>query len=324
MAKRLTVEDQLAALSALVQTPDAPDVREKLAAGLGSKVNYVAARAAEIAGRLGRRDLLPELLTAFDRLMHDPRRLDKGCAALTPIAKMLYEIGEPVAEPQFLAGIAHTQLEASFGPPVDVAAELRGLCALGLVRIGYRHVMLHLIDLLDDGWPQARMFAARALAYSERSEAGYLLRFKLLKGDMEPSVMTECMNALLPFRHHDLPQFLRRFLVHEEPEIRTSAALALGQTRLAESLDVLRDHFPRELDRESRQTILLAISTLRLPQATAWLLDLIVNGSPEDAAGAIEALSLYRSDPALTEKIHHAARGRSEALVQRALQKAVL
>jgi HEAT repeat protein len=284
-------------------------------------VNYVVARAAEMAARLGRKDLLPELLGAFDRLIHDPFKLDKGCAALTPIAKMLYEIGDPLAEPQLLAGIAHTQLEASYGPPVDVAAELRGLCALGLVRIAYRHVMFHLIDLLDDPWPQARMFAAQALGYSERPEAGYLLRFKLLKGDMEPSVMTECMHALLPFRHHDLPQFLRRFLVHEEPEIRTSAALALGQTRLAESLDVLRDHFPRELDRESRQTILLATSTLRLPQAMAWLLDLIATGSAEDAAGAIEALSLYRSDPTLAEKIHQAAMGRDEAPVKRALQK---
>ena len=46
------------------------------------------------------------------------------------------------------------QKEGSFGPPVDVAAELRGVCALGLVKIGYGDVLVELTDLLADVEPR--------------------------------------------------------------------------------------------------------------------------------------------------------------------------
>ena len=49
---------------------------------------------------------------------------------------------------------------------MDTAAELRGVCALGLVRMGYRDVLVELADLLMDPEAQARMMAARSLAHA--------------------------------------------------------------------------------------------------------------------------------------------------------------
>ena len=128
---------------------------------LDRKVNLLAAKAAALAGEFGRVDLAPQLAAAFSRFIADAARSDKGCRALKAIAKALFDLGAPPeAGEVFLAGIRHVQKEGGFGPPEDVAAELRGICALGLVKIGYPDVLVELADLLTDAEPEARAGAA--------------------------------------------------------------------------------------------------------------------------------------------------------------------
>src|SRR5262245_29967533 len=122
MAKRSTVEDELAAVRALAGDPNRPDMDERLTAALRSRQNVVAARAAEIALQLKRTGLAAELIGAFDRFLNDLKFPDKGCQAKNAIAKALYEFGDAKAGAVFLAGVKHIQKEAAFGPPVDVAA----------------------------------------------------------------------------------------------------------------------------------------------------------------------------------------------------------
>jgi len=166
------------------------------------------------------------------------------------------------------------------------------------------------------------MFAARALAYSERDEAALLLRFKLLIGDAEADVISECMSALIRFRGQpDLAEFLGRFLDNSDPQIRTSAALSLGESRLASALDVLRDHLHREHDPDVKQAILLGAATLRIPQAIEWLVDVIEKNRAEDANLAIEALSLYRREEAIAARVKTAVDLRKEESIYKAHAK---
>lgn len=316
---RQTVEKELSDLAALAKRRDDPEASRKLSAALGSRVCFVAARAAELAREFNLNSLAADLIGAFDRFLNNPKVEDKGCAAKTAIARALYELGEPTAQPVFLAGIKHVQMEPSFGGPVDVAAELRGLCGLGLVRLGYRQVMVHLVDLLSDPSSQTRSFAARALAYSDRDEAALLLRMKLLSGDDEIDVINECFSALSRIRQPGLIEFLSRFVSHSEPDIRTSAALALGETRQADALEVLEAQHLRERDPDVRRAIVLAAATLRLPAAIEWVAQLIETAPLADAAQAIEALGMFRRDSSIADRVHTAARKRPDSPIAKAL-----
>ncbi|WP_225852694.1 hypothetical protein, partial [Haemophilus parainfluenzae] len=90
-------------------------------------------------------------------------------------------------------------------------AKLRGTCALGLVRMNYPMVMVELADLLADPEPEARIAAARAVAYSEQEWGIALLRLRMKVGDT-PTVLGECLAALLQLAPADSLALARSFL----------------------------------------------------------------------------------------------------------------
>ena len=92
MKRRDPVVEALNALSELRSEPDSETVARQLRNFLGNKSNLVIAKAAKIAGELRIADLTPDLAAAFHRLMGDPAKLDKGCAATTAIAGALYSM----------------------------------------------------------------------------------------------------------------------------------------------------------------------------------------------------------------------------------------
>src|SRR3954447_6630551 len=307
MAKSLSphsVEARLDRLMALRAVPSSPEFHDELAKALGGKVNLLAAKAAALAGEFGRRELAPQMAGAFERFIRDAAKADKGCQALKAIATALFDLGAPPESREvFLAGIRHVQKEGSFGPPVDVAAELRGICALGLVKIGYGDVLVELTDLLADAEPQARVGAARALGFSGQDAGALLLRFKLTTGDRDADVMAECMSGLIRLWPRKSVAFVGRFLDSPLPGIPAGAALALGESRQPEALDLLRRHWDRGADPADRQTVLVAVAMLRLPQSLEFLLSLVRTGAAQDAAEAIEALGLYKHDPAVRDQV---------------------
>src|SRR5579859_3902574 len=133
MSKRDPTEEALERLSALKAIADDGIVATELKLYLANRSNLAVAKAAKIAGEHRLISLIPELVSTFHRLMKDPQRLDKRNAALIEIAAALYEMD--YHEPDvYRIGIQHVQMEGSFGPPVDVAATLRGICAQALVR----------------------------------------------------------------------------------------------------------------------------------------------------------------------------------------------
>src|SRR3954453_4821620 len=304
MPKPSLVESRLDRLVALRAVPSSPEFRDELDKALDSEVNLLAAKAAALAGEFGRKDLAPQLAAAFERFIHDAAKADKGCQALTAIVKALFDVGAPPESREvFLAGIRHVQKEGSFGPPVDVGAELRGVCALGLVKIGYGDVMVELTDLLADAEPQARVGAARARGFSGQDAGALLLRFKLTTGDRDADVMAECMSGLVRLWPRKAVAFVGRFLDSPLPGIPAGAALALGESRQPEALDLLRRHWDRGVDPADRQTVLVAAAMLRLPQSLEFLVFLVRPAAAQDAAEAIEALGLYKHDPAVRTQV---------------------
>src|SRR5262245_57922649 len=68
---------------------DAPPTLRK---ALADKSNVVVAKAAKIACELLLRELIPDLLAAYDRLFTDPVKRDQQCWGKTAIAKALREM----------------------------------------------------------------------------------------------------------------------------------------------------------------------------------------------------------------------------------------
>ncbi len=318
MAKSKALEDTLAALGELRRRPTDPESVALLRQALQSKSSHVVAKAAQVAGELEIRELLPDLVAAFDRLLLNPVKSDPRCSGKTEIARALYQIGED-REDVLLRGIRYRQLEPVYGGKADTAIELRTVCAHGLVRINHRDVLVELADLLADPDPPARRGAARALAYRENEDGAPLLRLKILSGDTDDEVIADSLAALLRISPASVP-FVARLL--EDGPLRETAALALGGSRLAEAFGVLRDWWERTADVHLRRTGLVAVAMLRSDAAHGFLLELIARGNGPDARDAIAALATFRHDEALRTRVGAAVEVRRDIDLRAAFAKA--
>lgn len=311
MAKSRKLEQLLAKLESVRRDPHASESPIALRQILASKYSIAVAQAAKIAGEAERYDLIPDLVAAFDRCMTSPVETDPGCTAKLKIADALYRL-EYSNEALFLRGIRHIQQEPIWGGSEDTAAALRGACALGLVRMNYSQVMSELADLLADPKPDARMAAARAIAYSGDLLAGVpLLRLRIQVGDTAP-VLSDCFLALLQLSPESSLALIGRFFTSDLNEVAEVAALALGESRLPEAFPILQNWWQRTRIAELRRTALTAIALLRQDEAISFLLTLIREGAIPDAKEAIAALSIYHQDPDLWRKVCDTASQREE------------
>ncbi|MBD0270166.1 MAG: hypothetical protein ICV77_17955, partial [Cyanobacteria bacterium Co-bin8] len=93
------------------------------------------------------------------------------------------------------------------------------------------------------------------------------------------------------------------------------AALALGESRLPEAFPILREWWQQTTNSDLRRTGLLAIATLRQDPALEFLLALIADGSLRDAKDALKALSIYKEDERLWQKIRQTVERRGDLLL---------
>jgi len=308
MAKQRPIEQTLKELSNLSGMGAA--VASELQKHLASKINLVAAKAADLIREADLKSLQPQLCEGFFRFMKDAGTTDKGCGAKQAIANALYEMGCDAHE-VFLAGIHHIQKEAAWGKPVDTAAEMRGICALGLVRMAYRDVMSELVSLLVDESHQARIMAARAIAYSGRDEGALLLRLKILTGDVVEDVTGECLLALANLSRGRAISFIAKYLDSPSPTIAEAAALALGEMRDEGALTVLIERWLGEVLGEVRKSFALPISLSRLPRSLEFLLNVVASEAEPVAAAAVEALVIYRHVDTARVRIESAVASRN-------------
>jgi hypothetical protein len=311
VAKSPPTEEALAAIHAIRQSPEKHDPKRDLAPFLRHKSNHVVAAAAATVERLEASALAPDLVEAFERLMGNPAKLDAGCKALIAIAQALVQMDDAAARVYF-AGIRHVQMEGSFGPPVDVAAPLRGLCARGLARMGHPGALLECVTLLADREVPARAGAIRAIADAGRPEGVLLLRLKALVGDKEVEVTGECFGALLSLDPAGSVDFVARFLNSGADGIGEQAALAPGESRLPAAFNVLREAWERGGAAEQRRTLLVAIAMLRSETALQFLLDRLGAESGPVAADALAGLVFYSRDEAVLARVEGVIRQRGE------------
>ena len=315
MAKRPSTEDALAAIHAIRQTPEKRDLARDLAPFLRHKSNHVVAAAATTAERLETGGLAPDLVAAFERLMGNPAKLDPGCKALIAIAQALVQMDDPAAKVYF-AGIRHFQREGSFGPPVDVAAPLRGLCARGLARMGHPGALLECVTLLADPEIPARTGAVRAIGESGRPEGVLLLRLKALLGDKEIEVVGECFGSLFGLDPAGSVDFVAQFLKSDADGMAEQAALALGESRKAAAFPILRDAWETGGARELRRTLLTAIALLRVDEALEFLLERLGAESGPVAADALAGLAFYARDEAVLARVEAIVRERGDGALE--------
>ena len=283
---------------------------------LSHKSNLVVARAATRAAQF-EVECTQELAVAFRRLMDDPVKRDRGCAAKIAIATTLLKIDAHAAEVYF-AGVRHVQLEAVWGGQEDTARELRGMCAIGLVRSGHPEALLEAVRLLSDGAAEARVGAIRALSESGRPEAELVLRFKAREGDRKSDVIAECFAGLLRLGPRERAiGYVAGFLTDADREIAEVAAIALGESRMSEVWPVLRDAFSQTELNAVQGSVLLGIAMLRMDEGVEFLLDRVANDRERVAAVAIEALALYRNDSTIRARVQAAVTQRNSAALEK-------
>lgn len=270
-------------------------VTQELKAFLKNKSNLVLAKAAKILGELHAANLIQDLIAAFDRCMANPQKLDKGCAALTEIASALYQMD--YVEPEiYLRGIRHVQMEGSFGPPVDAAAKLRAVCALGLARTRHHQALEEIVPLLVDPWPQARIGAIRALALNGGHAGALLLRLKVLFGESDLDVLAECFSGLLSSAPESSLPLITTYIDAEDQAVAEVAVLAIGSSRLPEAFALLCARWEKSAFSPVRRALLLAIAMVRAEEAIEFLISLLPDSNVQTVKDVISALAIFRDN----------------------------
>jgi HEAT repeat protein len=308
------VEERRSRLNDARESPGSEASLAILRKGLSDRVSVVVARAAELAGELGASALAPEMTAAFRRFLSDPSK-DKGCLAKVAIAEALTRLEHPDSE-VFLEGIRHVQMEPVWGGQEDTAAWLRGLSAIGLAGCDHPRLASHLVDVLADREKLARLGAARALGARGGAEAVLLLRLKLLHGDPEVEVLSECFRTFLALeRPSEAMSFVARFLDSGDETIAEAAALALGESRHPQALAVLKRTWGEARGRSFRRALLVAMALLRTETATDFLVSLVADESGETARGALSALGPFLYAEELRERVGKAVSARGDAVL---------
>lgn len=310
MSKSDPIEDALNAIGELRGSSSERLTRE-LPKYLKHRSNLVAAKAAKLAGELRISQVVPDLVIAFDRLMKDPVKLDKRCAALTEIVAALYEID--YLEPDlYRRSLRHVQMEGSYGPPVDAAAKLRGISAQGLLRTRDSRRLEEVLPLLVDPETAARLGAVRGLAANGGDAGLLLLRLKVLTGDTDPDVLGECFSALLSATPEQCLPFVVPFIDSDSESIAEAAIWALGESRLQAAFAALREKWERTLDREMRKLLLSAIAASRLPESLDFLYAQLREANLQTATDVLETLAPYAASEAITRAVHSAIEERGQ------------
>ena len=320
MKKPDPIEQALERLADLRSQTDAKVIAAELGRALKDRSNLVVAKAAKLAGELRVSEVIPEMVAAFERLMANPAKLDKRCAATFEIATTLYALD--YTEPEvYLKGIRHVQMEASFGPPVDEAAKLRAQCALGLVRTRHPQAMTAVADLLADKQPHARIGAIRALATNGGEAGVLLLRYKALVGDDDPEVLAECFSGLLAADFTRCLPFIAAFMDHDDEEVCQSAILAIGAQRRVEAFEVLREKWDRSVFSEIRGTLLSAIAMVRVDEATDFLVELLESSATSTAVEVVKVLAAYHREERVQDRVKKVIEARASVPLSAAYEE---
>lgn len=320
MAPKRSTEEIVHHLSHLKTRPLSEiDVKE-LKHALAAANNLVVAKAADVVAAVRLDALQPELVAAFERFIDKPAKADQRCYAKTALIEALDALG-CFEYALFLKSIRHHQLEPVFGGQEDTAAELRAKAALALTKQEYPEIFFELVPLLTDSELQPRIAAIQALTYLNEEKGELLLRFKVLSGDDEPQVISECFAGLMSLAPERSLPFVAGYLRDPDPMLVEGAALALGESRQPQVVAVLRELWEETLDQELKQRLLLPIAVNRSDEGFEFLLDVVADEYRDYAAAAVKALRVCADTDEQRKKIHAIVVSRQDALVTDAYRR---
>jgi hypothetical protein len=254
-------------------------------------------------------------VAALDRALRDPRSDDVGAAAAHALVRALVTLEAGYeAEEVALRATRHTRWESVYGGAVDVAVGVRGNACILLAAMGSTQALRAASELLAEpdqvaprertSWP-ARADAARALTMIGSDGAAAVLRFKLLIGDAEPNVLSDCLAGLLAIERDAALSLAERMLTNDDDPTQNEAALlALGGWRDARAFGVIKSHESRFLPGpRMRELYLASIAMTRRPEAIDYLFELATSGPRDTRPAAIAALEPLRAMPAVAARL---------------------
>src|ERR1700723_4772670 len=301
-------EEQIAALDSLrQQTPEA--CIEPLHRALENRNNFVVAKAADLVRVFQLQQLIPELLTAFNRFFENPAKSDPQCWAKNSFSRTLAAFEHQDAA-VFLRGIRHIQLEPVWGGSSDTAGALRATCALALVqcrRLLEPDLLAHLVELFADKDKSVRIEAARAIEQAGAPSAALLLRLRAVLGADEPEVLGACYSGILRVEGASTIPWIGRFLASSDDPA-AEAALSMAGTHSAQGFNILCERFTEESDPWFRSVLLSGIALTRQDAAVEFLLELVPTESLQ-AEGAIEAILRSTPSDEITKRLEKLVAG---------------
>ena len=306
------LDAKLAALREMEKAAEPPDA-EALREALRSKTGALVALAARIVEGREMRALIAEMAPAFARMCERPVERDPGCRGKVAIAKALRTL-DAWEDGVFRPGVAFVQEEPVWGGKEDTAAELRAECAMAFAHSGREDALDVLADLLADKERAARAAAAQALGDTGRPDAAALLRYKVRLGDPEPEVVSACLSSILALQPREALPFFESLLASRDERAET-AALALGESRLAAARPLLVKWCERTSADERARVGYLALALLRDEMANDHLLECVKGAEAPDAIAAAKALATFHDDPRLAARLRAAAAEREPAVV---------
>jgi HEAT repeat protein len=283
----------------------------------------IVAKAAQLTAEMQVRTLIPDLCTAFERLLIDPLKTDPKCWGKVAIAKALKDLGHAESG-IFLKGVQHVQLEPVWGGEEDTATTVRATCVLALLQctdLTREDKLWPVMRLLTESSPSLRKDAVLALESLEGREAALLLRIKARMGDLDATVTGQVFESLLRVEGEAGIPFIVEFLRATSAEVREEAALALGASRLAGAVTALKSALIQKHPLLDCEILFRALSISRHEEALRFLLEAVRSRRPKEAVSALDALKLYRDSNEIRDQIAQAVAGRSESEIQREFQR---
>lgn len=312
-------ERELAELESMSGHVPTPDGVGRIRKALGNENNYLVSKAARLAAEYTLTELLPQVLSAFERFFEDPIKSDPQCWAKAALAKALVKLECRDAD-IYLRGLRHRQEEPVWGGQSDTAGGLRGTCTLALVGcdgLSNARLLELLLDPLVDSDKTVRMEAARAIGHAGGASASLLLKLRILAGKEEPEVMGSCFSALLGMDGERTTAIsLVAGLMDEEDEVAGEAALALAETHDQAALAALIARRRRGTKSWLGSVLDQAIALTRLPESFDFLIN-IIEREPRNAESALEAISHVPISPEVRARVERAVeRLQSERISQ--------
>jgi len=324
MAKGKGQEEIKRRLAALDAAGRGESGYEPVLEALADHNNIIVAKAAGICHSQRLTDAIEHLAKGYTWFFEtNQAKRDPGCLAKIAIIKALYELDYRDAA-FYRSNLHYTQMEAVWGSSEDTALEIRSTAVLGLVICHEPRVIMEVVELLaDKEWP-VRAAAVKALGALGSEGAEAVIRAKALGSDKVPEVIDECFRELLSLNAEEGPEFVARFLEDRDEALRDFAALALGESRLSEAVQILIDAWEgRGIFRVSREMLIQGLTLAYKEEAFAFLYEKL-ESAPDMATrvAVIKALAVYSYDDNIREEVERRVREMPAAKVQEAFAEA--